>query len=106
MPAEPRDTAGFGRAQAHRDLPPLREVGRTIASYCPIGDVEAWTTTGCGLLNERAADGEAWAARRASAVADARRFDALEHARQMLDVYRELIPALSQVEMTNVTAAI
>jgi hypothetical protein len=60
-----------------------------------VGDVRAWTDTVSALLDERRADGAAWAARRAAAVADARRFDALEHARKILDVYRELLPGLA-----------
>ena len=88
------------------DLKPLREVGGTVASYCPLGDVTAWTDTVSRLLDERHADGTAWAARRAAAVADARRFDVLEHARKMLEIYRELLPGLSDVTSDKVPAAV
>ena len=102
---QPSDREGFGLPVAEAmacgtpvvasDLKPLREVGGKVASYCPVGDVRAWTDTVSALLDERRADGAAWAARRAAAVADARRFDALEHARKILDVYRELLPGLA-----------
>jgi hypothetical protein len=37
---------------------------------------------------------EKWRARCSAGIVDARRFDALEHARRMIDVYKELLPAL------------
>jgi len=113
---QPSDREGFGLPVAEAmacgtpvvasDLTPLREVGGTIASYCPVADVKAWTETVAGLLDERQADGTAWAARRAAAVADARRFDALEHARKMLEVYRELLPGLSEGNVESVATAV
>jgi hypothetical protein len=90
---------------AASDLPPLREVGGTIASYCPVGDVDSWVSTVGALLDERAGDASGWAARKAAAVADSRRFDALTHAQRMLDVYRELLPALPKVEAAGRIAA-
>ncbi len=113
---QPSDREGFGLPVAEAmacgtpvvasDLKPLREVGGEVASYCPVGDVEAWTTTVSALLEERRANGEAWAARRAAATADARRFNALEHARKMLDVYRELLPGLAEGGTESVAAAV
>jgi glycosyltransferase involved in cell wall biosynthesis len=113
---QPSDREGFGLPVAEAmacgtpvvasDLKPLREVGGSIASYCPVGDVKAWTDTVAALLDERALDPTAWAARRAAAVADARRFDALEHARKMLDVYRELLPGLSTGDADSIAPAV
>jgi len=113
---QPSDREGFGLPVAEAmacgtpvvasDLKPLREVGGEIASYCPVGDVAAWATTVSALLEERRANGEAWAARRAAATADARRFNALEHARKMLDVYRELLPGLAEGGTESVAAAV
>ena len=113
---QPSDREGFGLPVAEAmacgthvvasDLKPLREVGGAIASYCPVADVRAWTETVSRLLDERQADGTAWAERRAAAVADARRFDALEHARKMLDVYRELLPGLSEGNVESVATAV
>lgn len=83
-----------GAAVVASDLPPLREVGGERTAYCPVGDVAVWTATVSKLLDERSFDQEAWRARCAAGIADAKRFDALEHARLMLDVYRELLPGL------------
>jgi glycosyltransferase involved in cell wall biosynthesis len=112
----PSEREGFGLPVAEAmacgtpvvasDLPPLREVGGQIASYCPVGDVKAWTDTVSELLEERRENGEAWAARRAAAIANARRFDALEHARTMLDVYRELLPGLAEGSVEPVATAV
>jgi glycosyltransferase involved in cell wall biosynthesis len=113
---QPSDREGFGLPVAEAmacgtpvvasDLEPLREVGGNVASYCPVGDVEAWTETVSALLDERRSDGVAWAARRAAAVADARRFDVLEHASKMLDVYRELLPSLADSDVEGVATAV
>lgn len=113
---QPSDREGFGLPVAEAmacgtpvvasDLKPLREVGGEVASYCPVGDVNAWATTVSALLEERRADGEAWAARRAAAIVDARRFSAIEHARKMLDVYRELLPGLSEDSVQPVAPAV
>ena len=83
-----------GAAVVASDLPPLREVGGEGTAYCPVGDIAAWTDTVSQLLDERASNPEAWSARRAAGIVDARRFDALEHARLMIEVYRELLPGL------------
>ena len=82
-----------GAAVVASDLPPLREVGGDGTAYCPVGDIDAWTATVSRLLDERMFDADAWRARCAAGIADARRFDALEHARKMIEVYRELLPA-------------
>ena len=83
-----------GTAVVASDLPPLREVGGAGTAYCPVGDIGSWTSTVSKLLDERMFDRAAWQARCAAGIADARRFDALEHARLMIDVYRELLPGL------------
>jgi glycosyltransferase involved in cell wall biosynthesis len=83
-----------GAAVVASDLPPLREVGGEGTAYCPVGDIAAWTETVSQLLDERASNPEAWSARCAAGIVDARRFDALEHARLMIEVYRELLPGL------------
>ena len=83
-----------GAAVVASDLPPLREVGGEGTAYCPVGDIAAWTETVSQLLDERASNPEAWSVRCAAGIGDARRFDALEHARLMIEVYRELLPGL------------
>jgi glycosyltransferase involved in cell wall biosynthesis len=112
---QPSDREGFGLPVAEAmacgtpvvasDLAPLREVGGALASYCPVGDVDSWVSSVGALLDERAGDASGWAARRAAASADARRFDALTHAQRMLDVYRELLPALPKTEADGPIAA-
>jgi len=112
---QPSDREGFGLPVAEAmacgtpvvasDLPPLREVGAAMASYCPVGDVTVWTKTVAALLDERSGDANEWAERRAALVADARRFDALEHARKMTDLYRELLPNLVPVNVEELRAA-
>jgi glycosyltransferase involved in cell wall biosynthesis len=113
---QPSDREGFGLPVAEAmacgtpvvasDLKPLREVGGGVASYCPVGDVTAWATSVSALLEERHGDRQAWARRRAAAVMDARRFSAIEHARKMLGVYRELLPGLSESGLEPVAPAV
>ena len=101
---QPSEREGFGLPVAEAkacgsmvvasDLPPLREVGGEGTSYCPVGDITAWTETVSELLHERASNSPAWNARSTWGILDARRFDAIEHARLMIDVYRELLPGI------------
>jgi glycosyltransferase involved in cell wall biosynthesis len=83
-----------GSAVVASDLPPLREVGGDGAAYCAVGDVETWTSVVSRLLDERMFDRDAWRARCVAGMADARRFEPLEHARLMIEVYREVLPEL------------
>jgi glycosyltransferase involved in cell wall biosynthesis len=113
---QPSDREGFGLPVAEAmacgtpvvasDLPPLREVGGRVATYCGVGDIAAWTDAVEMLLDERRRNGETWAARRAAAIADARRFDSMTHARGMLKVYRELLPAIPAIGDGVVAAAV
>jgi glycosyltransferase involved in cell wall biosynthesis len=101
---QPSEREGFGLPVAEAkacgamvvasDLPPLREVGGDGAVYCPVGDIAAWTGVVSELLHERASNSASWNGRRAAGILDARRFDAIEHARLMVDVYRELLPGI------------
>jgi glycosyltransferase involved in cell wall biosynthesis len=84
-----------GAAVVASDLPPLREVGGDGTTYCPVGDIAAWTSAVSAMLDERMFNQDAWRARCSANIVDARRFDALEHARLMLEVYREVLPGLS-----------
>ena len=84
-----------GAAVVASDLPPLREVGGDGTTYCPVGDIAAWTSAVSAMLDERMFNQDAWRARCSANIVDARRFDALEHARLMLEVYREVLPGLT-----------
>ena len=72
------------------DLPVLREVGGPAAVYRAVGDVPAWADGACALLKEREEAPDLWQARRARAVAHARRFSWEEYARRMASIYRDL----------------
>jgi glycosyltransferase involved in cell wall biosynthesis len=97
---QPSEREGFGLPVAEAlasglpvlasDLPVLREVGGSAASYRAAGDVAAWAEGATGLLKEREEDPARWAARRAEGVAHARRFSWEEYARRMVSIYREL----------------
>ena len=81
-----------GAAVVASDLPPLREVGGDGTTYCPVGDIGAWTSAVSAMLDERMFKQDVWHARCSANLVDARRFDALEHARLMIEVYREVLP--------------
>jgi len=99
---QPSDREGFGLPVAEAMacgtpvvaslLPSLGEAGGFAAVYCRVGDVHVWSRTVNGLLDERARRPEMWERRCADSLHAARRFDALEHARGMLSVYRDMLP--------------
>lgn len=113
---QPSEREGFGLPVAEAmacgtpvvasDLAPLQEVGGTMAAYCPVGDVESWVETVSALLDERAEDGPVWASRREAALENAQRFDAVEHARRMLDVYCEILPGLPWLRVAHRAIAV
>ena len=74
------------------DIPPLREAGGLAATYCRTADLDAWTAAVHALVDERADDPVAWAQRRTSALAHARRFTLAAHARAMTAVYAGVLP--------------
>lgn len=98
---QPSDGEGFGlpviEAMAcgapvvASDLPVLREVGGDAATYAPVADVPAWTNSISGLLRERNASPEKWAARKAAGVAQAAKFSWAEYARKMVGLYQVVL---------------
>lgn len=66
------------------ELPSLREAGGDAASYCPVGDVAAWTEAASRALDDR---GE-----RAGRLAQAARFTWANHAQVIADAYGRLSP--------------
>jgi glycosyltransferase involved in cell wall biosynthesis len=73
-------------------VPALCEAGGFAAVYCRVGDLSVWGDTVNGLLDERERRPEMWERRQADSLHASRRFDALAHARGMLQVYREMLP--------------
>ncbi|HEV2734380.1 MAG TPA: glycosyltransferase, partial [Longimicrobiaceae bacterium] len=73
------------------DLAVLREVGGGAATFVEFGAVEAWGGTVVGLLEERRLDPERWEERRRAGLARAARFSWSEYARNMVDVYQEVV---------------
>ena len=74
------------------DLPALREAGGIAATYCRIGDLDAWAAAAEILLEERAEMGLASTTRCLEALAHSRRFSLDAHVRGILTVYRDVVP--------------
>lgn len=73
------------------DIPVLREVGGGAATYCPVGDVPAWSRAVAALLAERRDLPAAWEARRSASVEQGARFSWRENARKTVEIYREVL---------------
>lgn len=73
------------------DLPVLREVGGEAATYCPAGDVSAWSKPVIDLLYERKEQPDSWSRRRSAAMAQASKFSWREYTQKMVALYRELL---------------
>ena len=72
------------------DLPVLREVGGTCATFCPTGDRDGWARAVASVIDERDQS-----PRRARALAWARRFTWTRFAEQLAAIYLELAHATS-----------
>jgi glycosyltransferase involved in cell wall biosynthesis len=73
------------------DVTVLREVGGPSATYCRVGDVDAWKEAVFALVRERAQNNGAWQFRREQALAHAAGFSWPENARQTAHIYREVL---------------
>jgi glycosyltransferase involved in cell wall biosynthesis len=94
----PSDREGFGLPVVEAmacgtpviasDIPALREVGGTAATYVPSGDVHRWAEALAGLRREDA-DPETRGRRRAACLSAAAKFDWRRYAGQMAALYRQ-----------------
>ena len=72
------------------DIPALREVGGGAAEYCPVGDIEAWSSRLSALLSEHRNSAEHHA-RQQACLQRASRFSWSEYATQMTQLYHEVL---------------
>jgi glycosyltransferase involved in cell wall biosynthesis len=99
---QPSEREGFGLPVAEAmacatpvvasRIPALVEVGGQAATYCAVGDIQAWVEAISELLDERSAAPTDWKARRAASLAQSNRFSWREHARRMTVLYRDVLP--------------
>ena len=75
-----------GTAVIASDIPALREVGGTAATYVPPGDVDRWAEALVNLRREEA-DPAAREQRRAACLSAAAKFDWRRYAAQMAALY-------------------
>ena len=69
------------------DIPVLRETGGDVVTFCPVGDVDAWSAAIDHLLRERANDPPAWEQRRQKGLLRASRFSWSRYASEVMAVY-------------------
>jgi len=75
------------------DIPVLREVGGSAATYSPLGDVDAWKDSVVRLLHEKLHDHSAPALGHRQARARASRFSWAENAARTVHIYRKVLDA-------------
>jgi glycosyltransferase involved in cell wall biosynthesis len=73
------------------DIAALREVGADAATYCAVGDVEAWTDAIHMLLDERQEQPAEWAARQQRGVRRAEAFSWSKYAREIASLYERMV---------------
>ena len=74
------------------DLPVLREAGDTAAEYCPVADVEAWSSRVTALLKQREGCRSHRSVLRRMGLAQASHFSWAVHAERMIGIYTGLVP--------------
>ncbi len=95
---QPSESEGFGLPVAEAmacgtpviasDIPALHEVGGNAAEYCPVGDIDAWSSRTLELLGENSDRREV---RRRACIEQASQFSWSEYASGMADLYREVL---------------
>jgi glycosyltransferase involved in cell wall biosynthesis len=76
---------------AASDIPVLREVGGTVASFSPVADISAWRQTLVQLLQEKRQQPDQWERRRQRSIAWSARYSWAENARQTTGIYRKVM---------------
>jgi glycosyltransferase involved in cell wall biosynthesis len=84
------EALGCGTAVVASDLAPLREVGGDAASYCPVGNADAFAREAVRLVREAQSGSDAAAARRARGIERAALFTWSRYAAQLAGVYLAL----------------
>ena len=95
---QPSESEGFGLPVAEAmacgtpviasDIPALREVGGGAAEYCPVGDIDTWSSRTLELLSE---DSDRREARSRACIEQASQFSWSKYASRMADLYREVL---------------
>ena len=80
-----------GTAVVANDIPVLREVGGSAASYVPVDDIVAWSSAVIARVAERTERGETWRNRRKAGFEQAAQFTWSEYARRMIEIYRDVL---------------
>jgi glycosyltransferase involved in cell wall biosynthesis len=73
------------------DLTVLREIGGTVCVYCPMGDIDHWTSAVAGVLRENAEQDGGGEFRRQQALAQVARYSWAENARQTVKIYEAVL---------------
>ena len=95
---QPSESEGFGLPVAEAmacgtpviasDIPALREVGGGAAEYCPVGDIDTWSSRTLELLSE---DSDRREVRSRACIEQASQFSWSKYASRMADLYREVL---------------
>ena len=78
------------------DIAALREVGGDAATYCAVGDVDAWVAAINELLDERDERPDEWGARQERGVRRAEAFSWSKYAREIASLYEQVATGVPQ----------
>jgi len=78
------------------DIPVLREVGGTAATFCKVADIAHWKSAVIRLLEERLEHPSVWEMRRQEGIASAACYSWAENARQTAHIYRQVVSRTSR----------
>ena len=84
------------------DIPALREVGAAAATYCAVGDIEAWTSAVERLLDERRVAPAQWRLRCEAAQRRAAAFSWSHYAAHVASIYTRLAQGMRMLTVLHV----